>query len=151
MIRDSREGTIAEEIDEVSMFRPHVVVLGAGASRAACPAGDSNGKLLPLMADFVDVLGLAPLIQSWGLVSENWSKFIHSHHYEIDTDFYQSWIANYPRRTGEAYWNQYMECKYLPNNPLPRGADFPELWEWFTQFAEAEERAEKTLLSKTHR
>ncbi len=316
-MRDPHEATIAEEIDQVSMFRPHVVVLGAGASRAACPAGDSKGNLLPLMADFVDVLGLAPLLQNWGLdpnrnfeeifselfeqertqqanelqeaidsyfeqltipatptiydhlllslrkkdiiatfnwdplllqayrrngrvidlprlaflhgnvasgyclrdriagnaggrcsrcgelferapllypiktknyasnefiaaewaalkqglraafmltifgysgpksdeeaiaamseawgrtddrnleqttfitlqdedeVSENWSKFIHSHHYDIDTDFYQSWIANHPRRTGEAYWNQNFECKFLPNNPLPRDA-----------------------------
>jgi len=30
---------------------PHLVILGAGASLAACPTGDANGRVLPLMAD----------------------------------------------------------------------------------------------------
>ena len=42
-------------------------------------------------------------IQDDDEIQKNWSKFIHSHHYEIHSDFYQSWIANHPRRTGEAY------------------------------------------------
>ncbi|MEK6762676.1 MAG: hypothetical protein AABY96_08175 [Nitrospirota bacterium] len=41
---------------------PHVVILGAGASRAATPTGDANGKLLPVMADFVKTLGLAQIL-----------------------------------------------------------------------------------------
>lgn len=36
---------------------PHVVILGAGASRAALPNGDKNGKSIPLMDDLPDVLG----------------------------------------------------------------------------------------------
>lgn len=40
------------------MQRPHVVLLGAGASRAACPDGDAVGKPVPLMNDLVRVLGL---------------------------------------------------------------------------------------------
>jgi hypothetical protein len=332
-----RESTIDQEINSVSMFRPHVVVLGAGASRAVCPGGDAKGNLLPLMADFVDVLNLNSLIKRWGLnpsenfeeifsvlheqqrveqikeleaaienyfgqltipttptiydqlllslrkkdiiatfnwdplllqayrrnvkkmelptvlflhgnvasgycprdgsvgnaggycrhcgelfertpllypikkknyaanqfiaaewatlkrgfknafmitifgysgpksdeeaisamseawgsadqrsleqtsfitlqdddeVRDNWSKFIHSHHYEVHDTFYQSWIANHPRRTGEAYWNQYFERMYLPNNPIPKDVDFPELWAWFARFTEAERSAE---------
>ena len=31
--------------------RPHVVILGAGASRAACPQGDATGKLVPLISN----------------------------------------------------------------------------------------------------
>jgi len=38
--------------------RPHVVILGAGASVAAFPTGDANGKSLPLMANIVGLLGL---------------------------------------------------------------------------------------------
>ena len=45
--------------------RPHVVILGAGASRAACPNGDANGKKLPLMSDFVDCLNLRPKLKEW--------------------------------------------------------------------------------------
>lgn len=41
---------------------PHVVLLGAGASRAAFPNGDSTGQLLPVMDDLVDILALQPLV-----------------------------------------------------------------------------------------
>jgi len=34
---------------------PHVFILGAGASVAACPDGDRNGRRLPVMANFVEV------------------------------------------------------------------------------------------------
>ena len=46
---------------------PHVVIVGAGASRAACPNGDRNGKTLPLMTDLIDVVELRPLLNENGL------------------------------------------------------------------------------------
>lgn len=46
---------------------PHVVLLGAGASRACCPAGDATGKILPLMADFVDVVAIRSLLDKSGV------------------------------------------------------------------------------------
>lgn len=49
---------------------PHVVIVGAGASRAACPDGDANGRRLPLMADLVDLVGLKPLLAKYGIESE---------------------------------------------------------------------------------
>jgi hypothetical protein len=45
---------------------PHVVILGAGASRACCPNGDRKGKKLPLMADFIEILGLKGVIEKSG-------------------------------------------------------------------------------------
>lgn len=33
---------------------PHVVILGAGASRAAFPYGNAKGRRLPVMADLAD-------------------------------------------------------------------------------------------------
>lgn len=44
--------------DPRSDMRAHVVLLGAGASRATFPNGDANGKLLPVMSDFIDILNL---------------------------------------------------------------------------------------------
>src|SRR5438046_2212070 len=44
-----------EEIENVFYPKPHVVILGAGASIAALPGGDRNGKQLP------DMRGLAML------------------------------------------------------------------------------------------
>ena len=50
--------------------RPHVFVLGAGASRAACPKGDVRGCTLPLMNDLVDVAGLGSVFKEYGVAHE---------------------------------------------------------------------------------
>ncbi len=42
--------------------RPHVVILGAGASCAAIPNGDKNGKWISAMSGFIDKLGLSDII-----------------------------------------------------------------------------------------
>lgn len=44
----------------------HLVILGAGASRAAVPNGDAYGRRLPVMQDFVETVGLAPLLDRAG-------------------------------------------------------------------------------------
>ena len=43
--------------------RPHVVILGAGASCAAIPNGDKNGKKISAMSGFIDKLGLVASYQ----------------------------------------------------------------------------------------
>lgn len=63
-------------------------------------------------------------------IKGSWDNFIHSHHYDFHHDFCTSWIANHPRRTGEAYWHQYMDAKFIENNPIPKEANFKELKEW---------------------
>lgn len=63
MIEVTREEEIANPRD----VRPHVVLLGAGASRAAAPDGDANGRRLPVMADFVETLGLGSLLDQAGV------------------------------------------------------------------------------------
>jgi len=45
---------------------PHVVLLGAGASKAAFPNGDVCGRKLPLMSELTDVLDLESTIQKNG-------------------------------------------------------------------------------------
>ncbi len=52
------ELSIEDEIKDVKFGRPHVVILGAGASLAAFPHGDANGISLPLMCDFIEKVGL---------------------------------------------------------------------------------------------
>ncbi|MEG1726111.1 MAG: hypothetical protein RR313_12025 [Anaerovoracaceae bacterium] len=42
--------------------RPHVVILGAGASCAAIPNGDKFGKKISAMSGFIDKLGLSNII-----------------------------------------------------------------------------------------
>jgi hypothetical protein len=45
---------------------PHVVILGAGASKASFPTGDGNGKRLPVLAELADCLDLAQAFRSSG-------------------------------------------------------------------------------------
>lgn len=52
------------------LARPHLVLLGAGASRAATPDGDGQGRLLPLMNDFVATLGLESLLDELSIEYE---------------------------------------------------------------------------------
>jgi hypothetical protein len=59
--------TRQELIEGPSDLRPHIVLLGAGASRAAFPQGDAAGRRLPVMDDLVDMVGLQPLIEQAGL------------------------------------------------------------------------------------
>ena len=54
-------------IEDTSMQKPHVFLLGAGASYAAFPAGDRNGRSLPLMNNLVKTLDLEPLLRAHGV------------------------------------------------------------------------------------
>lgn len=51
-----------EEYEYYMKNRPHVVILGAGASCAAIPNGDKNGKRIAAMSGFIDKLGLTDII-----------------------------------------------------------------------------------------
>lgn len=67
-----------------------------------------------------------------------WKRFIHSHHYEVHQSPYDSWLFNHPRRSGEAYLNQYVNALFIEDNPLPRNVAFNELWAWFGPLIERE-------------
>lgn len=67
-----------------------------------------------------------------------WDPFIHTHHYDIVESFFDSWAAHHPRRTGEAYWQQYMEAQFIADNPVPRYISLEELVDWFQPLLGAE-------------
>ena len=67
--------TAQQLIDEPHDLRPHVVLLGAGASRAAFPCGDATGRCLPVMDDLIDVVGLRELVEEAGLAKEQQANF----------------------------------------------------------------------------
>ncbi len=58
----------ALDVRTYSSQSPHVLILGAGASRAALPHGDARGRRLPLMKDLVALLQLAPVLREAGVV-----------------------------------------------------------------------------------
>ena len=60
------------EYDEIELLfkqRPHVVILGAGASVAAILNGDKNGQKISAMAGFVDKLGMRDIIDGCNLTT----------------------------------------------------------------------------------
>jgi len=79
-------------------------------------------------------------IKSKDHLRNTWQDFIHTHHYHVTGDFYDSDIAMFPRRTCEAEWNASMECRFLVPNSIPRGVGFEELWAWYGALAAAEKR-----------
>ena len=83
-------------------------------------------------------------IRSEGDLYKNWEPFIHTHHYDTHSSFYNSWIANHPRRTGEAHLSQYYDAQFIENNPIPKDFHFPELWSWFDKFKIVEEKRDDT-------
>ena len=72
-------------------------------------------------------------------LQRTWQDFIHTHHYETKKSFYDSWMAKHPRRTIEASWNQFVEDKFIEENPIPSGYGFQKLWEWLGSLKDAED------------
>ena len=56
----------------------HVVLLGAGASRAAFPNGDRAGRSLPLMDDLVEILDLRSVFERVGPIKDANFESIYS-------------------------------------------------------------------------
>ncbi len=71
-------------------------------------------------------------------LSDLWSPFIHSHHYEVHNSFYGSWLARHPRRTCEAAWQQFMEVQFLKNHPFPSGGRLADVQRWIAPMVAAE-------------
>lgn len=89
----------------------HVVVLGAGASRAACPQGDAQGRPLPLMADLISVLGLRDQLEKAGvfLADENFENLYS----RLASDPTHSHLS---LQLQEAVFDYFSELR-LPENP----------------------------------
>lgn len=82
-------------------------------------------------------------IRSEEVVRKSWDNFIHSHHYDYATDYFDSILAHNPRRTSESYFQHYLPMTpseaFSESNPVPK--DFKtldELWEWHKPLIEAE-------------
>jgi hypothetical protein len=71
---------------------------------------------------------------------ETWQDFIHSHHFDsVRSDFFESWVAKHPRRSIEAFSNQYLMARFIEDNPLPECSTLEELWAWLKPLKKFEE------------
>lgn len=55
--------------------------------------------------EFIDIRPEDELIASW-------SEFVHSHHYQVHTNFFASSLGQHPRRTTVELFDRTMECKF---------------------------------------
>jgi len=67
-----------------------------------------------------------------------WSPFIHTHHYECHAGWRDCFLANHPRRSVEAFVNQFIEAKFIENNPAPRARTLDDLFAWYGPLISAE-------------
>jgi len=71
---------------------------------------------------------------------DSWKSFIHTHHYEVNDSFSDSWLAKHPRRSGEVFWNQYFETKFINDNTIPDIKSLTSSWKWFKPLLSGEEQ-----------
>lgn len=93
---------------EIYPQRPHLVILGAGASKDAMPNGDANGKPLPVMGEFISTLNLTDYIGRIEGVPET----------DNIEDVY-SWLANQERFVEERIVVENEIREYFSNITLP--------------------------------
>lgn len=72
-----------------------------------------------------------------------WDEFLFSHHYDVVDNFYDSWLANHPRRSCEALWSQNLDAKFISQNPIPRNVSFEDLYKWLGPLIDVEKKMSK--------
>jgi len=72
---------------------------------------------------------------------DTWDDFIHTHHYEVHNDIFDSWMLKHPRRSGEAFKNQYLDALFIEDNPVPKNISFKKLREWYQPLLDVEKSA----------
>lgn len=107
----SEEELLKRKLEKPESGRPHVVILGAGASKAAIPYGDRNGLQVPLMNDLVEVTGLSKVFDEQGITwrGKNFESLYSEMASEVAGDSLLDRIESHVR--------QYFEQFELPDEP----------------------------------
>jgi hypothetical protein len=105
------ETSIDTLLRDTSMGRPHVVILGAGASLATCPKGDANGIKLPLMNNFIETIGLEPLFEEYGI------NYKGKNFEDIYSDLYENGQSVDIAKRIEIHVVEYFSLLRLPSYP----------------------------------
>ena len=96
----------------INVQRPHLVLLGAGASLAAFPNGERNGLKLPLMNNFVEtVSGLADYLDECGI------EHIGQNFEDLYSALYENPQYDEVRQNVEVIIYDYFAGMELPDEP----------------------------------
>src|SRR5215217_3901882 len=69
------QGSSLPYLDKTVCLNPHLVILGAGASLAACPNGDAYGNKLPVMTNLIETIGIPRLSNTEHAKVDNFESF----------------------------------------------------------------------------
>lgn len=101
------------DIEKEIKTRPHVVILGAGASCAALPNGDANKKKISAMNDFIKNLNLTNIISS--IVLQTKSTNLEDIYMELDSrSAEEPQCKKVQKKLEKAIYNYFSSFK-LPN------------------------------------
>lgn len=95
--------------------RPHVVILGAGASCATIPNGDKYGKKISAMSGFIEKLGLSDIISRVTLNTK--SDNLEDIYMELDERSKSEDDCKAVKEELEKIIREYMSNYKLPDNP----------------------------------
>lgn len=60
-------------------------------------------------------------------LKDSWKEFIHEHHFSIYRDYFDSSIANFPRRVSEYFFCRFNLNMWLDNHKIKEGLSFQEI------------------------
>jgi len=116
-----------------------LTVFGYGAPTTDAAAvdllGQGWGSPQERMMEQIEIIDILDEEQ----LRRRWKRFIHTHHYTTESDFFGSLLAQHPRRTCEALWQSLFEVRFWEGNPLPKCQSLDELWEWLGPLLQAEQ------------
>lgn len=100
-----------EEIIKLSLKKPHLFILGAGATKACIPNGDKNNNSSPVMKDFLKTIGKEDILD--GIELETTSNNIETIYSELhEKPEYSSKVKEIENAIVEHFSNM-----QIPDNP----------------------------------
>lgn len=106
---------IMNEYEYYMKNRPHVVILGAGASCAAIPNGDKNGKKISAMSGFIEKLGLTSILSKISIYTS--SDNLEDIYMEIDERSQEEEKCREVKEELQKIIWEYMSSYELPDCP----------------------------------
>ena len=116
--KESKVKHLSNKYEDYEMYmknRPHVVILGAGASCAAIPNGDKHGKKISAMSGFIEKLGLSSIISKVDIHTS--SDNLEDIYMELDERSLDDPKCQEVKEELEKIIWEYMSDYQLPNDP----------------------------------
>jgi hypothetical protein len=122
------------------MKRAYIVtVFGYSAPKTDAAAiallKDAWGDVQDRQFEEIEIIDIRPEEELY----RSWEAFIHTHHYKVYSNFFDSVIAKFPRRTCDAMFDMLMNVKFLDGSRgLKEGMNFAEVEEYFQPILQKE-------------